>query len=71
MLAKHNLDVVAGHESWQKEETRMDVEGYKWFEKPRINQNSPRGEGGVVFLVRDSLVNEVEFINNVKYEESV
>ena len=64
LLAKHNLDVVAGQESWEKEETRIDVEGYnKWFGKPRIKQNSPRGEGGVGFLVRESLVNEVEFIN--------
>ena len=29
LLAKHNLDVVAGQESWEKEETRIDVEGYK------------------------------------------
>ena len=28
-LVKHNLDVVAGQESWEKEETRIDVEGYK------------------------------------------
>ena len=34
LLAKHNLDVVAGQESWEKEETRIDVEGYKWFGKP-------------------------------------
>ena len=71
LLAKHNLDVVAGQESWEKEETRIDVEGYKWFVKPRIKQNSPRGDGGVVFLVRECLVNEVEFINTVMYEESV
>ena len=71
LLAKHNLDVVAGQESWEKEETRIAVEGYKWFGKPRIKQNSPRGEGGVGFLVRECLVNEVEFINTVKYEESV
>ena len=62
LLAKHNLDVVAGQESWEKEETRIDVEGYKWFGKPRIKQNSPRGEGGVGFLVRECLVNEVEAI---------
>ena len=43
----------------------------KWFGKPRIKQNSPRGEGGVGFLVRECLVNEVEFISTVKYEESV
>ena len=71
LLVKHNLDVVAGQESWEKEETRIDVEAYKWFGKPRIKQNSPRGEGGVGFLVRECLVNEVEFISTLKYEESV
>ena len=71
MLAKHNLDVVAGQESWENEETRIEVEGYKWFGKPRSKQNSPRGEGGVGFLVRKCLANEVEFINSVKNEESV
>ena len=70
LLAKHNSD-VAGQEYWEKEETRIEVEGYKWFGKPRSNQNSPRGEGGVSFLVCECLVNEVEFINSVKYEESV
>ena len=37
----------------------------------RIKQNSRRGEGGVGFLVRECLVNEVEFTSTVKYEESV
>ena len=49
LLAKHNLDVGVGQESWEKEEIRIDVEGYKWFRKPRTKQNSPRGEGGVGF----------------------
>ena len=38
---------------------------------PRSNQNSPRGEGGVGFLVHECLVIEVEFINSVKYEKCV
>ena len=42
LLAKYNLD-VAGQGSWEKEETRIDVEGYKWFGRTRIKQNSPRG----------------------------
>ena len=71
MLAKNNIDIVASQESWEKEDTRISVEGYKWFGKPRSNQNSQRGEGGVGFLVRDCLVNEVEFITSVKYDESV
>ena len=62
LLVKHNLDVVVGQESWEKEETRIHVEGYKWFGKPRIKQNSPRGEGGVGFLVREYLVNEVNLL---------
>ena len=28
LLAKHNFDVVAGQESWEKAETRIDVEDY-------------------------------------------
>ena len=70
LLEKHNLDVVAGQESWRKK-TRIEVEGYNWFGKRRSKQNSPRGEAGVGFLVRECLANEVEFINSVKYEESV
>ena len=70
LLAKHNLD-VAGQESWEKEETRIEVEGYKWFGKPRSKQNSLRGEGGVGFIVHECLANEVEFIISVKYVESV
>ena len=38
LLVKHNLDVVAGQESWEKEETRIAVDGYKWFGKPRSYQ---------------------------------
>ena len=50
LLAKHNLYVVAGQESWEKGETRIHVEGYKWFGKPLIKQNSPIGGGrGWVF----------------------
>ena len=71
LLAKHNLDVAADQESWEKEETRRDVEGYKCFGKPRIKQNNLRGEEGAGCLVCECLVNEVEFISTVKYEESV
>ena len=57
LLVKNNIDVLAGQESWEREDTRINVEGYKWFGKPRGKQNSRRGEGGVVFLVRECLVN--------------
>ena len=62
VLANNNIDIVAGQESWEKEDSRISVEGYKWFGKPRSNENSQRGEGGVGFLVRDCLVNEVELV---------
>ena len=64
-------DVVAGQESWEKEGKVIAVDGYTWFGKPRSDQKSQRGEGGVSFLVREYLVNEVEFITNARYEESV
>ena len=71
LLQVNNIDVVAGQESWEKEDSRINVDGYKWFGKPRDVQNSRRWEGGVGFLVRDCLVNEVEFVGEVKYSESV
>ena len=71
LLAKNTIDVVAGQGSWEREDTRIEVEGYKWFGKPCNNQTSQRGEGGVGFLVREYLVSEVEFITSVRYEESV
>ena len=68
LLAKNNIDDVAGQESWEREDTTIEVEGYKWFGKPRNNQT---GEGGVGFLVRECLVSEVEFTTSVRYEETV
>ena len=53
---------IAGQESWEREDTRIEVEGYKWFGKPRSNQNSRRGEGGVGFLVCECLVTHAESV---------
>ena len=41
----------------------MYIDGYKWFGKLRNNQTCLKGEGGVGFLVRECLVDEVEFIH--------
>ena len=71
LLACNSIDIVAVQESWEKEDSKIDVDGYKWFGKPRTSQRSQRGEGGVGFLVRECLVSEVEFITMVAYEESV
>ena len=54
------VDIVAG------QDRVVNVDGYKWFGKPRIDQNNLRGE---VFLVRECIVEEVEFIRDVGYEE--
>ena len=48
----------------------MRVEGYKLFGKHCINQDSLRGEGGVGFLAHECLVNDVKFINTVKYRRT-
>ena len=71
LLQVNNIDVVAGQESWEKEDSRINVDGYKWFGKPCDVQNSQRGERGVGFLVHDCLVNEIEFVGEVTYAESV
>ena len=53
VLTFKQIDIVAGQESWEKEDSRITVDGYKWFGKSRDVQNSQRGEGGVGFHVRD------------------
>ena len=70
LLTCTSIDIVAVQESWEKD-SKIHVDGYKWFGKPRASQRSQRGEGGVGFLVRECLVSEVEFITTVVYEESV
>ena len=61
VLKSVKVDIVAGQETWERND------GYKWFGKPRIDQNSRRGEGGVGFLVCECIAEEVD----VRYEESV
>ena len=71
LLACNSISIVAVQESWEKEDSKIDIDGYKWFGKPRTSQRSQRGEGGVGFLVHDCVVSEVEFIAVVAYEKSV
>ena len=73
LLACNSIDniIVAVQEPWEEEDSKIDVDGCKWFSKPRTSQRSQRGEGGVGFLLRECLVSEVEFITTVAYEESV
>ena len=65
------MDIVAAQESWEREGSVIEVQGYKWLGKPRKIQNSKRGEGGVGFLIRECLLAEVEFITNINLEEGV
>ena len=46
LLLNNKIDVVAGQESWEKEDTAIHVEGYKWFGKPRISRRSQRVSEG-------------------------
>ena len=70
-LSRLNIDIVAGQESWEREGKNIVVNGYKRFGRLRKDQSNPRGEGGIGFLVRECLVDEVEFFSTVKYEECV
>ena len=71
VLNRVKVDIVAGQETWERKDKVVNVDGYKWFGKPRTDQNSRRGEGGVGFLVRECVAEEVEFIRDVRYKESV
>ena len=33
ILVKNSKDIVTGRESWEKDDTTLSVEGYKWFGK--------------------------------------
>ena len=35
LLAKNNVDIVDGQESWGKDDTQLSVKSYKWFGKLR------------------------------------
>ena len=70
VLIKLMLDIVVAQESWERKGSVIEVQGYKWLGKTRKIQNSKRVEGGVVFLIRECLLTEVEFITNINLEES-
>ena len=71
VLNRVKVDIVAGQETWERKDKVVNVDGYKWFGKPSIDQNSRRGEGGGGFLVSECIAEEVEFIRDVRYEDIV
>ena len=72
VLKKNNIDVCAGQESWEKEDSKVSVDGYKRFRKPRQGSSeSRRGEGGVGFLAKECFASGVELIEDVNYKETM
>ena len=65
VLNRVKADIVAGQETWERKDKVVNVDGFG------NDQNSRRGEGGVGFLVRECIAEEVEFIRDVRYKESV
>ena len=50
------LYTVGGQESLELDSSKIFVPGYKWFGKPREGIKLKRGEGGVGFLVSETLL---------------
>ena len=50
-LSKNRIDIVGGQESWELDNSKLYVPGYKWFAigKPREGIKGKLGEGGVGF----------------------
>ena len=62
VLSKNHIDIVGGQESWELDNSKIYVPGYKWFGKPREGIKGKRGEGGVGFLVSELLMEDVTII---------
>ena len=71
VLSKNRIDIVGGQESWELDNSKIYVPGYKWFGKPREGIKGKRGEGGVGFLVSEFLIDDVTIIKNVKCNETI
>ena len=61
-----NKDDCAGQESWEKEESKVSVDGTNG--SGSLGE-SRRGEGGEEFLVKGCLACRVELIKDVNYEK--
>ena len=71
VLSKNHIDILGGQESWELDNSKIYVPGYKWFGKPREGIKGKRGEGGVGFLVSELLMEDVTIIKNVKCNETI
>ena len=43
LLACNSIDIVAVQESWEKEDSKIDIDGYKWFGKSKESERGGRG----------------------------
>ena len=48
LLIKNSID-VAGQESWEREDTRIEVEGYKWLGSLVVIRIAVEGREGLAF----------------------
>ena len=71
VLSKNHIDIIGGQESWELDNSKIYVPGYKWFGKPRESIKGKRGEGGVGFLVGEPLLDDVVIMKNVKCSETI
>ena len=67
VLHAASVHIVAVQESHERVDTCIDVPRYRWFGRPR----QQRRKGGVGFLVLESLVPEIEVIEDATHPESM
>ena len=65
ILTKNHIDIIGDQESWELESSKILVSGYKWIGKPREGIKNKRWEGGVGFLVSESLLDNVTIIEKL------
>ena len=49
LLVENNRDIVAGQEFWEKEDSKIEANGYKWFKKPLVFKIVSQVKKGLVF----------------------
>ena len=50
LLQVYKIDIVAGQESWEKKNRRINVDGYKWLGSLVMFRSSQGREGSVGFF---------------------
>jgi len=63
ILREKEIMILGVQETWLKPDSLdvPNISGYSWF-GAYVNSNSNRGEGGVGFLVHNSIANDVKFV---------